>query len=139
MDRQPREHSDDTPVERMPISPSGDVVRRCGLTVTNHESLDEERSGPRCFLRAWPADERMPRHTHPNGMLVMVLSGGLRICEGDRAVGQVVELGAGDRIIRIAEGGGFDHFPHLMRPLGPTLSFHLYSDSPRRGKFVSED
>ena len=44
MDSQPREHSDVTPVERMPISPPGDVVRRCGLTVTNHESLDEERS-----------------------------------------------------------------------------------------------
>ena len=102
-------------------------------------SLNEAVSGPRCFLREWPIDERMARHTHPNGMLLMVLTGRLRVCEGARAQGQVRILDPGDRLIRVAESGGFDHFPHLLRPLTPTLSFHLYSDAPSRGRSISED
>ena len=45
-------------------------------------SDDPTLTGPRCFLKWWEAGQETERHTHPNGMLVLVLSGRLQIREG---------------------------------------------------------
>jgi len=101
-------------------------------------STDPEDDGPRCFIRRWQPDEFIGRHTHPNGMCIILLQGRLEIGEGSNNRETVpVILKPGDRLVRVSDESGFDHFPHTMQAAPEaTISLHLYSHSPSRGRSV---
>jgi len=101
-------------------------------------SDDPDLAGPRCFLKFWQAGECTERHTHPNGMLIVVLEGALHVDEGwDEQNEQRTTLKRGEWHIRLAESDGFEHFPHVIRCTQDSISLHLYSDAPNRGRTVS--
>jgi len=100
-------------------------------------SPDPEIAGARCFLKQWYAGEWIGRHTHPNGMLVVVLAGSLDVAEGwDAAHEEQFTLGCGDALIRVSAEDGFDHFPHTLGTHEETVSLHLYSAHGSRGRCV---
>lgn len=85
-------------------------------------------------MNNWQGGDRTARHTHPNGMLLVVLKGTLQVDEGkDRHCELRLTIPEGESIIRVADDGGFLHFPHIIRCLEDSISLHLYSDAPRRG------
>jgi len=99
---------------------------------------DPELGGPRCFIRRWQPEEFIGRHTHPNGMLIVLLQGALEIGEGwDDANEETLTLAPETVLVRLADEGGFEHFPHTMKAAAtPTVSLHLYSGSPNKGRAV---
>lgn len=101
-------------------------------------SDDPDLLGPRCFIKYWLAGECTERHTHPNGMLMLVLEGAIHVDEGAaRQNDERTTLNRGEWQIRLADHGGFDHFPHVIRCDQDSISLHLYSDAPSRGQTLS--
>lgn len=92
---------------------------------------------PQSFFLPWANGALTPVHAHPNRMLVVVVLGQLEVVNygGDGHTATSTEiLDPSQWVMGVGERVGFDHFPHHIRALSQSLSFHVYGDDPALGR-----